>query len=404
MLRWLQIPSYGSTPSSTCQQTSSSPLAIARSPLHLQTIRALRGKWWQVRFGRSASPWPIEAVWAESREQDAPLIVEAYLGPVSQEEKINVMLADGTKYELSIGDLNLLDGEFHVFATTRSSSLLARLDRRASGEQSSRVGRQADTEIAMHSRAELGAAFALGLAVAAGLPGREAISLVAIIVFFAVCNLKWPGTSSETTPGEQAEENDYILQLRSEDRGSNETIPMSIDTGAHRAESQSLTCEIPASVAVVPEGAVNFDGHYKLNTERSDDPSDMLQAMGVPWIARKGALKLARECTIQQNGLEWTETMKTGICTKTVKMRLDETPHTEISPLDRAVITMKSRYEEDGQCVVTRSTSSRGDKTQVVARYMIEDGRVYHTRNVLTVAGPAGDQEMVTMNYFDRIP
>merc|ERR1711953_1598478 len=120
------------------------------------------------------------------------------------------------------------------------------------------------------------------------------------------------------------------------------------------------------------------------------------------WIARKGALKIPRSCVIEQRGLEYTETMKTGIITKTVTLRLDETPHTEVSPIDRDVLTFKTKYEEEGKCIVTRSSSSKGDKTQEVRRYLIEDGRVYHTTNRLTVSGAKGSEEFVTRNYFDR--
>ncbi|CAK0794532.1 unnamed protein product, partial [Prorocentrum cordatum] len=150
----------------------------------------------------------------------------------------------------------------------------------------------------------------------------------------------------------------------------------------------------------LPEGAVVFTGRWKLNLQRSDDPSEMLKAMNVPWAARAAVVRYARTVEIQQDGLQWTETMITPVVKKTVVMTLDGTPYVEMSPVDKSTLTMRSRYSEDGQEVVTRSESSDGMRSQVVARRLIEDGKVYYTVNALKVAG---GKEYVTNNYFDRV-
>mmetsp|Transcript_18320 Transcript_18320/g.49156 ORF Transcript_18320/g.49156 Transcript_18320/m.49156 type:complete len:124 (-) Transcript_18320:122-493(-) len=122
--------------------------------------------------------------------------------------------------------------------------------------------------------------------------------------------------------------------------------------------------------------------------------------MNVPWAARAAVVRYARTVEIQQDGLQWTETMITPVVKKTVVMTLDGTPYVEMSPVDKSTLTMRSRYSEDGQEVVTRSESSDGMRSQVVARRLIEDGKVYYTVNALKVAG---GKEYVTNNYFDRV-
>merc|ERR1712110_1020711 len=119
------------------------------------------------------------------------------------------------------------------------------------------------------------------------------------------------------------------------------------------------------------------------NLDRSEDPSEMLKAMGVPMLARAAVARYARTVMIEQDGLEWTETMVTPVMTKTVTMSLTGSPYIETSPVDKATLTMISQYEEDDQSVVTRSKSSDGVKSQVCRRYLIEGGRTYQTINTL---------------------
>jgi len=91
--------------------------------------------------------------------------------------------------------------------------------------------------------------------------------------------------------------------------------------------------------------------------------------------------------------------MVTPVVAKTVTMTLDNTPHTEMSPVDKTSLLLMSIFEEDGKCVVTRSTCSDGSKSQVVRRYVIEDGKVYYTINTLTMKDGSA---IITHNYFDR--
>ena len=58
-----------------------------------------------------------------------------------------------------------------------------------------------------------------------------------------------------------------------------------------------------------------------------------------------------------------------------------------MSPVDKTMVQMMSKYEEDGKCVATRSTYSDGVQSQEIRRYIIEDGSVYLVKNRLTV-GP----------------
>jgi len=125
-------------------------------------------------------------------------------------------------------------------------------------------------------------------------------------------------------------------------------------TGCHRVNCNPVS-------RVAPEVTVQsqFTGRWKLNLKRSDDPSEMLKAMGVPWAARAAVARYARVVEIQQEGLRWTETMITPVVKKTVVMTLDGTPHVEMSPVDKSTLTMRSRYSEDGKEVVDEYDEDR---------------------------------------------
>ena len=64
------------------------------------------------------------------------------------------------------------------------------------------------------------------------------------------------------------------------------------------------------------EAIVNFSGKWALDHSASDDPSEQLTALGVPWLARKAIANASRSLEIEQDGWSWRELVTTSIITK----------------------------------------------------------------------------------------
>jgi len=156
-------------------------------------------------------------------------------------------------------------------------------------------------------------------------------------------------------------------------------------------------------VAAVLEGP-NFTGEFVLDVAASDDPSEMLTALGVPWIARKAIAKTSRTLYIEHDGLSWVETIVAPLITKTMQFSLDGTPSIEISPVDKSAITSVSSV--DGDTVVTNNDYGEGnDKSQLITRRLAEEGRLYLVENKMTInAGQEGKEKVIfTVSRFNRV-
>ncbi len=159
----------------------------------------------------------------------------------------------------------------------------------------------------------------------------------------------------------------------------------SITEEDHEASSASIT-------------VVNFSGEYVLDLSASDDPTEMLTEMGVPWIARKAIRSTSRTLLIEHAGIEWTETIQAPMITKTIKFRLDETPSSEISPVDKSSVTSVTKVE--GDKVVSRNTFSNDPgRSQHIERSLVDGGKMYVVDNTLTVRE---GKVIKTRSYFVR--
>lgn len=110
---------------------------------------------------------------------------------------------------------------------------------------------------------------------------------------------------------------------------------------------------------------LNFSGKYTLDASRSDDPTELLKALGVPWGFRVALQRARRTVTIEHDGQEIVETTFASVITKTTTAILDGVPRKE-----------------------------------VVRKRLIDGGAVYHIHNTLTVRP---DTEYVTNTYFDKV-
>merc|ERR1712023_253037 len=112
----------------------------------------------------------------------------------------------------------------------------------------------------------------------------------------------------------------------------------------------------------------------------------MLKALGVPWAARKALAHCERKLVIEQDELSWTETISTSVVSKTSHLWLDGRPTTEVSPVDKTLVTTSTFYEDQegetpGTCLVSKTTWPDGSKSQVIKRRLIENQQVYYVTN-----------------------
>ena len=103
---------------------------------------------------------------------------------------------------------------------------------------------------------------------------------------------------------------------------------------------------------------------------------------------------------IEQDGLEWTETIITKLLTKTNALLLDGSSHQETSPVDRSPLVLSSQYEEGGKCVVTRTKFADGFRTQLCQRYLVDNGNTYMIVNTLNLAD---GRQIKARLYFDKV-
>lgn len=409
------------------------------------------------RWATPSVPWCVEAVWLDGHHHgaddhvDAPLHLVADLGTAEPEGgfKTKVLLADGTTLVLDSKVDCMTDGRFHEVAHAGEYSLLARFtddmegsspashSSFASGESCKGDPQDSLPNVAPAAAFTGGAALALAVLAAAPngalqlAPVLCAALLATALALWAVASgatkrASWLAPAAATSPtcastkSVASKPSSWRLELKSvvkapqslkqpskegsgplcaADRSRRRSHPQRQPSMSARALCTDGLLDLKVARSLLPGGALDFSGTWQLSLKRSDDPSDLLKALGVPWAARAALRHASRQLVIEHDGLEWMETNITPVIRRTTKMMLDGSVHQEDSPVDKSTITMISRFEEEGRCVLTCSTFPDGVRSQVVRRYLEDCGKTYHVLNRLTV----GTQQVITTNsFFER--
>jgi len=153
----------------------------------------------------------------------------------------------------------------------------------------------------------------------------------------------------------------------------------------------------PAAAGGSAASVADFTGTWTLNLSHSDDPSDMLKALKVPYAARLVLKRASRQVVIEHDGLEWAETNITPVIRRQSNMLLDGTPCVETNPVDGSSVTMVSTIEENGACVMTKGTYADG-RVHWTRRYLRDGGKTYHVLQKLE----NGSEVISCNNYFER--
>mmetsp|Transcript_26315 Transcript_26315/g.54815 ORF Transcript_26315/g.54815 Transcript_26315/m.54815 type:complete len:501 (+) Transcript_26315:80-1582(+) len=378
-----------------------------------------------------SKPWLVDEVWLDESDP-LPIYMHANVGSeLKGEHTIHVKLADGHVFTVEGVEV---DGESKEVAVAETRTLSASLVKR-------------DVEQARGQKAPLGdslhPAFAVVLTllaveyfpeIFAKAAGKIALTLAAFLlghfvlpVFTAIGKEKKGSAikggveivlkaeelmtrpkalSTRRQSGQKMPRRRPIYERRlsfqdAQRKGSRnilvEGIP-SVDPAKPPVEGEksvALVSDVPENVS----DRVNFSGHFVLDLGASDNPTEMLTAMGVPWIARKAISKTARTLIIDQDGDDWKETIVAPMITKNMAMKLDGTPSVEISPVDKSTVTSVTTFSEDGKKVVSKNSfGDASNKSQVISRELIDNGDVYVVENTLTM----GDKVIHTRSCFNR--
>lgn len=361
-----------------------------------------------------ATLWSVEAVWRADQHhgadhhQDAELHLVADLGSsdsTAPAPKVNVLLSDGTTLMIDTAEQGLEGPEFHEVASAGDGILLARLRR-------STIEKDLSTEVSLqgsclpleqsHGVALLLLGFAmgfllLGLAWPITSPGVALmLGLLALVAAAAVYTAASVSTGLAARRALQGQKRSWKLDLKSVRRepATDPALAASLVSTSSRLShpqrkpsgvGQKLCLDqIPSGVRTLPPGAVDFSGTWQLQLQKSDDPSEFLKALGVPWVMRAALKGVSRQVVIEHDGLEWSETMITPLIKKVTNMTLDGSPHNEVNPVDKSTVTMLSYFVEDGRCVLSHSTYHEKGLSQITKRYLEDDGKTYHVVLELT--------------------
>ncbi|GMI13425.1 hypothetical protein TrVE_jg6764 [Triparma verrucosa] len=395
--------------------------------------------------GKGGKPWLVDEVWLEE-SSPIPLTQHAVVGEdLKGTQSINVKVADGQVFRANLE----VDGPSQELAVNDGRKIKATL-RTKSSSKSSKKSSSKNAKVngfvlflgEPSNLAFLGAAFALLLVEA--LPsyfsdsaGKIAVLIVCYMIGKFVIPLKKAvGNSVEVVLSstevvkrpkpkqEKARERRmprrnpiYERRLSYTDaqaknnsprkgpdtaamvRGRNileEGLPTPGDSDDENVMGQPVN---PNPESKVNPNMVNFSGNFVLDLHNSSDPSEMLTAMGVPWIARKAISKTVRTLIIDHSGLSWTETIVAPMITKTMKMNLDGTPAMEVSPVDKSTIKNVTTVTGDGKKVISVNTYPDATKSQVISRELCNEGSQYVVVNRLTMGGKV----IETTSRFNRI-
>ena len=364
--------------------------------------------------GSFGIPWMIDGAWIDG-VPPCPLKIEADAGPLSALEKTeggghtaHVRLSDGSTF--SCQGLSV-DGDEKDVAVTGQNKLTASLEikkrahlNRPSSSPSSPFAMIFTGIVAVTSAATL-------LSVKHFPDLLQSDLIITILLGYAILALAGWAYSLKKSSLDASDDDEVLLILRAgqvipehehRSRGKStydiDTTLNPIPIGGRETPSVSTSSESSSCGLTGENGEVNFSGEFELDLAGSDDPTEMLTALNVPWIARKAIKSSARTLHIEHDGQAWTETIVTTLLTRTINLNLDGKPTVEISPVDKSSVTSKTKAE--GPKVVTTSDYGEGSgKSQRISRELQSEGELYVVYNVLTVNG----KEILTMSRYKRI-
>ncbi|GMH69037.1 hypothetical protein TrLO_g10649 [Triparma laevis f. longispina] len=395
-----------------------------------------------VAGGRGGKPWLVDEVWLDE-SSPIPLTQHAVVGEdLKGNHAVHVKVADG--HVFTVRDLEV-DGPPKDVAVTGERSLKASL--RTKFDHTKNNSKKSNTIMKFLKQpsnlAFLGAAFALFLveafpAIFSDSAGKISVLIVCYVLGRYMIPLKDAVVSrvevvlSSTEvvhrpkPKQHKEREKrmprrnpiYERRLSYTDAQAKNNSPMKgggrdmaalvkgrniLEEGLpHPGDSDDETVGAPVNAhpeSKVNPDMVNFSGNFVLDLHGSSDPTEMLTAMGVPWIARKAISKTVRTLIIDHSGLQWTETIVAPMITKTMKMNLDGTPAMEVSPVDKSTIKNVTTVTHDGKKVISVNTYPDATKSQVISRELVEEGSKYVVVNRLSM----GDKVIETTSRFNRI-
>jgi len=357
----------------------------------------------------TGSPWLVDGVWLDGNAP-APIRMVADLGHLegmrNGQHCAHVRLADGSTFSvdgLTVGGAGkevAAAGEHKLLASIAEGPTLplAAAPAAAAAPTSPRDASAAAAALA-------GACVLLCARVPAVATRADALA-VALLAYAAVAALARAAAARRAAappPGgygalaATAPSATYALVLKSL---SPEKVAKKRRCSSHAAIEPSL---LPTAVgaglpAVAEEAGVDFSGSYALDVAASDNPTEMLAALGVSWAFRKAISKFSRTVHIEHDHDAWTETTVAPGVTRTTHLDLSGAPTVEISPVDKSAVTITASVQ--GDAVVSTSAYPPGSgKAQHISRTLEGGGARYVVVNTLTV----GDREIKVRSVFNRV-
>mmetsp|Transcript_86520 Transcript_86520/g.244505 ORF Transcript_86520/g.244505 Transcript_86520/m.244505 type:complete len:432 (-) Transcript_86520:189-1484(-) len=144
--------------------------------------------------------------------------------------------------------------------------------------------------------------------------------------------------------------------------------------------------------------SMGFNGVWVQDKRRSTSLDLHLEALNVPYLARAVARTASYKANIEQTGLIWIETTATSLLKNTTEYRLDGGVQIHPHPMDGSPVRVMTAIE--GDRVVTRSTYLHHGLSQVVSRWLEDDGELYVVRNELV---NKDGMLLDAVLYFDRV-
>mmetsp|Transcript_22385 Transcript_22385/g.68940 ORF Transcript_22385/g.68940 Transcript_22385/m.68940 type:complete len:692 (+) Transcript_22385:106-2181(+) len=189
-----------------------------------------------------------------------------------------------------------------------------------------------------------------------------------------------------------------------------------LDDGAYFPASRGLEevqvdNNIEATAEEATEPTPTFTGRWVLDVRRSDDPSEQLKALGVPWALRHALVRSPNVKRIIYHDSIWTEESETVLLSRIQHLRLDGKMQTETHPIDGAPVHIWSslgRPPSDApQCSITTNDmnavisviSYANGNVSTIARTLEDHGQTYHVVNELVITN---GRTVHTDTYFRR--
>jgi len=294
-------------------------------------------------------PWMVDGAWLdEMLPSPLTMVTKVNLKSEKDQHAAHVRLADGSTFTvegLKVG------GEGKEVASAGNKKLVAHLeqgdknDGESKGEKSKGRSEGGTLDVINQAFAHAPAACAATMLVVRHWPDTHASDemLYAVLAIYLVGVVTYISMKLRGKGAEQQGEVALVLRSSSVqdiDHNISKRRTSIVATRSNRTMSTLSPVQVrrksAGSASDLREegsqggGTVNFSGQYSLNLKLSADPTEMLTALGVPWIARKAIASSSRKLEIDHEGNEWTETIITSVMTKTMHLNLDGTPTVEV--------------------------------------------------------------------------